>query len=1767
MLIALFTPVCAESVSKLIYNGQPEDLNGTTVEAPHGMVAMTEQVQVGIPGALTEGNPTGGEPSIFFVLDNSGSMWADGHDMDDHAYRYKVTSALIDSIKARNPKAEVGIGIFGSELYMKKSDDKDLFDVVNSGDEWGYIPLLNLSEEYPSERAGTGTGVEILKHYLKTRTTTTKNPLDYRPSGAEVGTNITCGFDGAVSAFKKAANPANRHYVIFISDGDANVPTDNDAERERFMQGIDVPTTFTIFFSKMDTETDNGIDTLIIPQSIPTMTNNINTNNGNQDSKYWAYQNNSEDELMTFLMDNVISVIDQKIAAEVKNLKINGTTGGSSWDGEFITFTDMFPLTGITTPFEYSIDYYIEDTTIVNGVETINLIDTTLNTNFSVELKDNVTDLPEKFTKESWERSLGFFDGNQALSVISATSQNTEIRFTEEAINIFYGYNDVDVEIKSKMKGDTEVLRLNKNSNVFTHGIDIDNSGAIAVDGRIQVDMVDTLIATFRNPKLPLDTIQIEVPYDVGTLLTLNSATYYDNNADGFIDSIFIGFQIENALSVDEVEELFALLANNIAPDRNFSFLTREWVNNGLGIKVVENSATPQTAIVEGDTISLGEAILASGGLTYQSKVTVTDGVAPIILSGGAVYNDLPNKQDDRLIIQFSEDIQNNTNTGQYFEFRRGADVYTASLTPESFNGSTGTFMVNSLSIDYMAEGDSLNIHFEKGMITDLAGVTQTNENNVERRLRVVSTISMGDVIFFDTSADGYIDKVTIDLIAGEGAELKIEDLQPRILLPTNRRLLVESAEINGGTVTMIVDGTNGNINTAVSDDDFVTILAGDIGMTNIPTDITKKAIDKMAPVIMPGGAVLRDLPETVNDTLTITYSEPVLESGQSGRYIEFRRGAAPYTAHLAPLATNGNVVQYAINSLLDVTSMIAGDSLRIEDGFSLVADYEGNPQINPENVERELQVLTTIGVSNATYFDNSGDGYIDSITLTIDAGEGVALDAAALQGQIKLPDNRFISINSSKFEGSEFQMLVTETGDLPRTAVSDEDKITLLAGSVGTAKIDNNITISVVDSMAPVIIRDGAVLYDYPSTEDTLEITFSEPVEKSNRAASEYFIFRSGNSPYKVFLTPTETSANTVRFSVNNVVTDYMRDGDSLRINSEIGLIKDIAHGVIQRNANNSEERLRVISTIEIGEAKYFDVNADGFVDSITIAVQAGDGVTLSGNDLIGQIELPSYRNFNVLSSTLADGELAIIVTENRQVPNTAVSNSDSIIVAKGTLQGAMIPETRVIGAQDFMAPVILQDGATMVDYANAPDSLVISFSEPIADIPGSGELFDIRRGDKVYKLFLEPVAVSDNEALFAVTFVNMDNIDAPKHMMSGDSLRIKPDRQLIKDLNGFDQRNGLNIERRLKVIADISPVEAAYFDENADGFVDIIRITFEAGDAINEVNTSELADAFEFNEDRIFTINGSQFDGATLVLNVTEGSEKPSTAIADKDRVKLPNDVNIDGGLVSNEKSIAVLDSLAPVIMPLGAVLHDSLSGTDLLTVEFSEKVTVTADPEKSLLFTAGDLILKKDSQDGNKFTFIIEGDYESFGDDSVWINHAVTGAVVDENGLNQTNEANIRRPLEVITYINPYELTVNAVTPYLQGVEVIPDERLNLPEFNLTGGENGGITGLTMQARAVLTGSDVSLDGIILEGEVTIIDPLGNTILPRTPMVFDIDHNDLIYVWNGRNQAGRKVSNGTYAARFSIRAVTADGSYSKEYGQTVMLGVQDKVPGAAK
>lgn len=726
----------ADEVCELKFNTCPEDFNGDTIFVPPQVIALSSSIYTCDPSDIIEGiKDTSAPPSIVFVIDHSysmmglGNVWP-GNDVD--GTRFNVTRDLIDTIYRLHPDAEIGLVVFREVLFFDHRNNDLLVQLEGQGDQ-SYMPLLQLN----SNVDGNVTGIQALQSILETKTITGYNnaydrsvtcvDLVYKPRFSTIGnTNINNAMAAALQAMKAARNPRERQFIIFLSDGepfpiDSTIRGYDDILRQHggkdpfyFQQGATMPTTFTVYLANNDT---------IPPPSLSIMTSNIKANGysaSNQSSDIWILKTNY-DALMSLFMKKVIKPILTLTSGTATSMVINNVISTRLSDSGFV-FSDRFPLNENTTRFDIKIKYHLKN--MQNGSER----DTQSNVLLHV-VRKNGAEIPDGVISECWDKaSLSLYYNGTKVTSVNESMEKLEIRFDPGDRK----YESVIVEVTHAQgqNRDLENIRLENGSSYwskkFSRKIDSPHRG----DSTLQHQMQDSIIVIYRNSKIPLDTIRISVPFIVSKAVAFIGAAYYDNDADGFIDSIFLN--VNGPLDANANE----MLKNTIMlPSfRNFMINSFSITSGGLAIRVKEQSQTPRTFITPQDIITVGGGVLPGGGLLQSGVISVSDRVAPVILRAEIVSS---GAEKDTLKVYFSEPVKQVSSARPYRFKVPDGNEYQVFLENGKLNIDFHSSLIQQVQTGFSVKpGDSIWIN-PSASVTDTSGNSQLNELNRRAQLSI----------------------------------------------------------------------------------------------------------------------------------------------------------------------------------------------------------------------------------------------------------------------------------------------------------------------------------------------------------------------------------------------------------------------------------------------------------------------------------------------------------------------------------------------------------------------------------------------------------------------------------------------------------------------------------------------------------------------------------------------------------------------------------------------------------------------------------------------------------------------------------------------------------------------------------------------------------------------------------------------------------------------------------------------------------------------
>lgn len=767
---------------------------------------------------------------------------------------------------------------------------------------------------------------------------------------------------------------------------------------------------------------------------------------------------------------------------------------------------------------------------------------------------------------------------------------------------------------------------------------------------------------------------------------------------------------------------------------------------------------------------------------------------------------------------------------------------------------------------------------------------------------------------------------------------------------------------------------------------------------------------------------------------------------------------------------------------------------------------------------EITYQLSTHINIEEAAYFDNSGDGLIDSISVRFDKDDPVLHNnKSEIVSLLQFPAHRKLSILSSQFRDELLELTVKEGNSTPNTAVSNADIITtkedIILSKGGSFPKQE---IAIADSLAPVILwaslRDNA-------TSDTLQVLFSEEIRRvTANVPFRFYARQNGDTPFTAQCKLLSLSQNDK--AAHFEITDYsdsmeIQSGDSINIHWE----KRVADksGLFQENSHNIKREITALSTIGLKAATYHDNNADGFIDSLNIEFQHRvPEMELFAKEIAALITLPSQRNFSLLTSSLKDKELSLTVVEGTTTPNTAVSLNEKVTITDETMIGtSMLFPVQEIPIADSLAPVILK-ASLNAHVITKKDTLNVEFSEAIAPPSSKLPFYFYKKGES------EPLSIpctfnsfekGNNKASFEI-----DKYPNSIYLEEGDSIHINW-LEDVKDTLKNSQKSTNNIKRALRVDSheeNVSLTKAIYFDTDANGKVDKVNIYTDRkphdlyADLLIETFSKALGDI----ELRNLDVESCIIRDTLFQFSVVEKSDETNSAVTESDEIKIPAALSLGKCLTFPACEVAIEDSMAPVI--LSATVTDSLKvgATDLLEIRFSEKCdTSSLDIERPFRFfrdkmqyTVHNSLLEEIS--GDRVLFSIDSLFDLSDKtikegDSICIHEDKN--ISDRIGNKQENRSNIRQPIFVNRIMAPVDIELKATT-------LTPNDE-------------------TMYIQLEIVNVQDLPEGTKLSGIGQLFDPVGNRITAPFAINYDTESNLCIYEWDGKNHKKRDVGAGAY------------------------------------
>ncbi|MBN1576914.1 MAG: hypothetical protein JW913_10195 [Chitinispirillaceae bacterium] len=448
----------------------------------------------------------------------------------------------------------------------------------------------------------------------------------------------------------------------------------------------------------------------------------------------------------------------------------------------------------------------------------------------------------------------------------------------------------------------------------------------------------------------------------------------------------------------------------------------------------------------------------------------------------------------------------------------------------------------------------------------------------------------------------------------------------------------------------------------------------------------------------------------------------------------------------------------------------------------------------------------------------------------------------------------------------------------------------------------------------------------------------------------------------------------------------------------------------------------------------------------------------------------------------------------------------------------------------EDGVGP-LLKSGLLIERLTAGYDTMIIDFTESVDYLKVQGLSLTLIKGTEQIPLEViqsQPEQNAQGAPTGRIIVVVADlGANAPRE---GDSLKITPAGPAV-DASG-NHAHPLNrpvVLNSRKIAPDI--LSAVYYDDDGNGMVDRVRLTFNKGVDLGFMGTSF---SWQGNSGNAKTENYTPvgMGGDTVDVNIA-GLFSPSV-LKDKTSGVMNVTVFFSNYETNQTKFKQVEDGAAPVLTEVryhfGAYLSDSITAADTVFATFSEPLksppTVNQTGGQPLLFIdiLGNAYSVVDSsvklQDVASCRFMVKELVPSVvrpaNNDSAWIN--ADPAIAETNVIDAAG--NVQRVLT-----NKKVAIKVKRAPFDLKIMIGPNP------FNPNGGLQNKVY-ILIKAKAKVA------EETTYKTNLTIYDKVGNVVY-KPPEITSTD--TCLLEWGGTNRQGRIVGNGTYLAYIKVLYTT--------------------------
>ncbi len=531
------------------------------------------------------------------------------------------------------------------------------------------------------------------------------------------------------------------------------------------------------------------------------------------------------------------------------------------------------------------------------------------------------------------------------------------------------------------------------------------------------------------------------------------------------------------------------------------------------------------------------------------------------------------------------------------------------------------------------------------------------------------------------------------------------------------------------------------------------------------------------------------------------------------------------------------------------------------------------------------------------------------------------------------------------------------------------------------------------------------------------------------------------------------------------------------------------------------------------IKSATMLDTNGDITPDMMIIILtddfadgQKCDSVTINYNG----------KTYSIPSSSISKQN------EKLSVPFTSLTGTDSRPSGKVsihlTVDGNQKQNTKSF--VDGVGPALIS-ASILEPNGDEADILFLAFSEPVlpSTLIGKQLLLIKENTSDTIELTIDKI-----NSFLSDTAISVQLIKSAKRPAAGDALRLMPGSKggTISDLN-FNLPHNLNRSVIITIKKGPAKVNSAfYFDKDANGFLDYVKVRFKRAVNRNEIDNIKIQWYIDPNKVETITADSlEQLNDSTIRIPIHGKIIYPDTVTTNPGMdLKITYKEFSDLPVTSLVKDSAAIVAVSAQILP-GVLLSNGTRQYDTLVVILSEKVNGSFGTEPFIFLHKKEnnqFILKLNHLDSKDtaYRFLIDKDnFESvIKGDTLWINPETN--LKDVREVAQSYSFNRRVSIDVIWPPSEWKVIAgpNPFTPNKTEISSEIPKEITKCEYCI--------------AIKASPKNPVDMDDIKVN--CTIYDIMGNIVYSQEMKKYG---SSFYGAWNGYNKKNRLVGTGTYCA----------------------------------